>query len=298
MLLKFRSDTRLELLCVLPSRLRKKVSPKLWLPWLRLSSQGLPTDLFKRVVDFDSWTFSHSQRFVVRDVRLELSHPHRSRTMIGMGSVPTHVVVGDVLEQFCQIGECLLRIHLASTCAFFHQPLPPDTRLTPFSHSWWQEKQTLTGHCHRRFFWHPRHLHRSRRKCQNHGFVENCHHVLDRRSILDDPSSVIRLEDCDRFTVRTFFLHWQNRTRCICDIKIHTHAASHIWIVAANCLRQIQPSEPESAIGRSSLGSVDMTSAGLVFVSAMAKMLEDTGSPLTMWSSMHSTRWRLKPVSS
>ena len=156
--------------CVWPSRSGKKIRPNLWLPWLRLSSRGLLTDLFKSVVDCDSWTFSHSQRFVVRDVRLELSHPHRSRTMIGMGSVSTHVFVGDVLEQICQIGDCFLRIHLDSTCAFFHQPLPPDPRLTPISHSWWQEKQTLTGHSHHRFFWHPRHWHRCRWQCQNPWF--------------------------------------------------------------------------------------------------------------------------------
>ena len=41
MLLKIQSHTRLELLCVLPSISRKKISTDQWLPWLRLSSLGL-----------------------------------------------------------------------------------------------------------------------------------------------------------------------------------------------------------------------------------------------------------------
>ena len=106
---------------------------------------------------------------------------------------------------------------------------------------------------------------------KTHGFVENCDDVLDRTSILDDPSSVIRLEVCDRSSVSTL-LHGQHRTRCIRDLKIHTHAASHIWIVAANCLGQVETTEQESTIGRSSCGSVDMTSAVSVLVFVMAEM--------------------------
>ena len=106
---------------------------------------------------------------------------------------------------------------------------------------------------------------------KTHGFVENCHHVLDRTSILDDPSSVLRLEVCERSSASTL-CHGQNRTRCIRDLKIHTHAASHIWIVAVNYLGQGEPTEPESTIGRSSCGSVDMKSAGSVLVFVMARM--------------------------
>ena len=95
--------------------------------------------------------------------------------MIGMGSVSTHILLSLWLlvmfwNRFVRLANVFFVFISLLLTHFFHQLLPPDPRLTPISHSWWQEKHTLTGHCQPRFFWHPRHWHLSRTQCQNPWF--------------------------------------------------------------------------------------------------------------------------------
>ena len=82
--------------------------------WLICSKVQLTsvTEMFSQSAFCRSWcspgTFASTQ----------IAHHDRYGQCVNSCSSPS-LVVGDVLEQICQIGDCFLRIHLASTCAFF-----------------------------------------------------------------------------------------------------------------------------------------------------------------------------------